>query len=149
MSSDKVIGLVGLGAMGKPIAQNMLEAGFSLVVYNRTATKVAEWLETLAPELSSRVETASSPKEAASKSSILVSIVSNDAALEDATLSANGILEGLPKDGVHVCMSTVSPETSAKLSALHAEKGAHYIACEYICVGRGLVTLVRISVSIF
>jgi 3-hydroxyisobutyrate dehydrogenase-like beta-hydroxyacid dehydrogenase len=131
MTSQKVIGFVGLGAMGNPIAHNILEAGFSLVVYNRTATKVAEWLETLPSELSSRVETAFTPKEAATKSSMLVSMVTNDSALEDATLNENGILEGLSKDGIHVCMSTVSPETSSRLSALHAAKGVHYIACEY------------------
>jgi 3-hydroxyisobutyrate dehydrogenase-like beta-hydroxyacid dehydrogenase len=129
MSSTK-IGFIGLGAMGHPIAQNILEAGFSLVVFNRTASKVMEWATSLSPELSQKVELAATPQEAAMKTGIVVSIVSNDAALQEITTGEQGILAGLPNDGIHLCMSTVAPSTTAELSALHEAKGVHYIACK-------------------
>lgn len=55
-------------------------------------------------------------------------MVSNDQALRDVTLGADGVLAGLSRWGVHVVMSTVSPQTARELAALHREKGVHYVA---------------------
>lgn len=113
------IGFIGLGAMGQPMALNLLKAGYALKVYNRTASKT----ELLAAQ---GAAAASRPSDAVTTGGIVVSIVSNDAALEDIVMSA-GFLEQLGHDGIHLSMSTVSPVIARKLADVHAQHGSHYV----------------------
>jgi 3-hydroxyisobutyrate dehydrogenase-like beta-hydroxyacid dehydrogenase len=113
------VGFIGLGNMGLAIATNLRKAGFGLRVYNRTAAKARPLLE-LGATL------ARSPAEAAEPGGIVITIVSDDRALEEVTVDG-GLLDRLG-NGIHLSMSTVSPRTARRLADLHRERGGHYIA---------------------
>jgi 3-hydroxyisobutyrate dehydrogenase-like beta-hydroxyacid dehydrogenase len=117
---QETIGLIGLGAMGLAVATNLLKAGFGLRVYNRTAEKARPLLE-----LGARL--ARSPAEAAELGGIVVTLVSDDRAVEDVTLGGSGFL-GRLGDGVHLSVSTIAPRTARRLAALHRERGSRYVA---------------------
>ncbi len=115
------VGFVGLGNMGLPMAHNLLKAGYALHVFNRTAAR--------AEELLARGATwAPSPQALAERTGIVLSMVADDEALQAVSLGEQGILSGLPTDGVHVDMSTVFPDTSKHLARVYRERGVHFVA---------------------
>jgi 3-hydroxyisobutyrate dehydrogenase-like beta-hydroxyacid dehydrogenase len=114
-----VIGFMGLGRLGLPVATNLLQAGYTLRVYNRTASK-AEGLVEQGAQL------AQQPADVVTPGGVVVSLVWDDAALES-IVKSDGFLERLGPDGVHLSMSTVSPATARRLAALHAEHGSAYV----------------------
>ncbi len=116
---SEMIGFIGLGSLGLPMATNLLTAGYPLLVYNRTASK-AEPLVAQGAHLASR------PVDAVTSGGIVASIVWDGAALESVVMS-DGFLEQLGPGGVHIAMSTVLPETSKKLAAIHAQHGIAYV----------------------
>src|SRR5947209_8830560 len=117
---SEMIGFIGLGHLGLPMATNLLNAGYALRVYNRTASK-AEALVVQGAHLASR------PVDTVTSGGIVASIVWDGAALESVVMS-DGFLERLGPGGVHVAMSTVLPQTSRKLAAIHAQYGCVYVA---------------------
>jgi len=114
-------GFIGLGNMGLPMAHNLLKAGHSLSVFNRTKAR-ADGL------LTQGAVWAPSPRAVAERSEIVISVLADDAALQAVALGEQGILAGLAKGGVHVDMSTVSPDTAKQLTRLYHERGAHFLA---------------------
>src|SRR5580704_13559825 len=116
----ETVGFIGLGSMGLAMATNLLKAGHRLRVYNRTAAKAQ-------PLLEQGAVLARSPAEASEPGGIVVTMVSDDAALEAVTLGVDGLLSRLG-NGVHLSMSTVALRTSRHLASLHQERGTHYIA---------------------
>jgi 3-hydroxyisobutyrate dehydrogenase-like beta-hydroxyacid dehydrogenase len=120
MNKEKgTIGFIGLGNMGSAMATNLLKAGFSLRVYNRTVEKAR-------PLLEQGATLARSPAEAVEPGGTVVTMLTDDRAVEDATLGANGVLERLG-DGIHLSMSTIAPHTARRLTGLHRERGASYV----------------------
>ncbi|GAA4033348.1 NAD(P)-dependent oxidoreductase [Actimicrobium antarcticum] len=117
------IGFLGLGSMGAPMARNLLDSGLAVTVYNRTRS-VAEAFGSAGASAS----IAETPAGAVVEGGIAITMLANDAALEDVTLGPDGILQQLGKGGLHISMSTVSPETSKKLAALHAERGSLFLS---------------------
>jgi 3-hydroxyisobutyrate dehydrogenase-like beta-hydroxyacid dehydrogenase/ribosomal protein S18 acetylase RimI-like enzyme len=120
MSERTVIGFIGLGHLGLPIAPNLLEAGHSLRVYNRTQKKTE-------PFLARDAHVASQPRDAVSKGGIVVSVLWDDTALES-VVTSDGFLECLGPGGVHISVSTVLPETSRRLETMHERMGSRYVA---------------------
>src|SRR6266404_8801603 len=116
----ETIGFIGLGGMGLAIATNLSQAGFGLRVYNRTASKAR-------PLLEQGARLVRSPAEAAEPGGVVVTMVSDDRAVEEVTLGANGLLARLG-DGVHLSMSTIAPSTARRLAGLHGERGGRYVA---------------------
>jgi 3-hydroxyisobutyrate dehydrogenase-like beta-hydroxyacid dehydrogenase len=116
----ETIGFIGLGGMGLAMATNLLKAGYRLRVYNRTADKARRLLEHGAV-------LARSPAEAAEPGGMMVTMVSDDGALEAVTLGSDGLLSRLG-GGVHLSMSTIAPRTARRLAGLHRERGARYVA---------------------
>jgi 3-hydroxyisobutyrate dehydrogenase-like beta-hydroxyacid dehydrogenase len=116
------IGFIGLGNMGTPMAQNLIKAGYHLQVYNRTISKAGE-LDQAA------ITKCKTPAEAAANVQFVVTMLSEDEILKEATSGTNGLLQTLQKGGVHISMSTISPETSEELAKLHEQAGSTYIAC--------------------
>ncbi|MGQ9913578.1 MAG: NAD(P)-dependent oxidoreductase [Thermogutta sp.] len=115
------LGFIGIGQMGGAMVANWLAEGYSVRVYNRTAEK-AEPLEKLGAV---RAET---PADAVPPSGIVMTCVSDDAALQ--SIFADGsIFRRLGADGIHVSMSTISPKTAAELAARHRKEGGTYLAC--------------------
>jgi 3-hydroxyisobutyrate dehydrogenase-like beta-hydroxyacid dehydrogenase len=115
------IAFIGLGNMGAPMAHNLLAAGFKVTVFNRTRERA----ETLA---SSGAAVAESPRAAVVPGGIVVTMLANDLALQSVVLGEDGFADTLGKDGLHISMSTVSPETSRKLAEEHARRGSHFLA---------------------
>ena len=116
----ETVGFIGLGGMGLAMATNLLKAGFGLRVYNRTAEKAR-------PLLEHGAVIAGSPAEVSEPGGIVVTMVTDDRAVEAVTLGADGLLDRLG-DGVHLSMSTIAPRTARRLAAIHRERGAGYVA---------------------
>jgi len=115
------IAFIGLGNMGQPMVKNLLKAGFSVKVYNRTAEKAKDLVAAGAIQVTS-------PADAVITGGIVVTMVANDQALETVVNGPEGFGEKLGSEGIHLSMSTVSPETSRKLAAYHLERGSYYVA---------------------
>ena len=115
------VGFIGLGSMGLPIARHVLQAGHTVVVYNRTRSR-ADALNPLRPTV------ADSPAGAARGVDVLVTMVADDAALEEVMLGASGALSALAPGAIHVSMSTISPKLSRALAERHRAAGQEYIA---------------------
>src|SRR6202790_4281127 len=109
----ETVGFIGLGGMGLARATTLLKAGFGLRVYNRTAAKAR-------PLLEQGATLARSPAEAAEPGGGVVTMVSNDRAVEEVTLGANGLL-GRLGEGVHLSMSTIAPRTGRPPADLHRD----------------------------
>ena len=115
------LGFIGLGNLGTAIAENILQKRQQLFVYNRTPSKAN-------PLIDKGAVFCNNIKELASKSDIVFSMVSDDAALNHITKGNDGIAQNLKAGGIHVCMSTILPATAAQLSAIHNQHNSHYIA---------------------
>ena len=111
------IGFIGLGIMGTPMALNLVKAGLKLTVYNRTRDK-AEPLE----RAGARV--AASAAEAARDADVIITIVSDTAAMEEIVLGNGGLLNTIQPNAVLIDSSTISPAVSCKLASQLATKGA-------------------------
>src|SRR5437763_6563912 len=116
----ETVGFIGLGGMGLPMAANLSKAGFGLRVYNRTAAKAR-------PLLEQGAILARSPAQAVAPGGIVITMVSDDRAVEEVTLGPGGLQDRLG-DGVHVSMSTIAPRTARRLADLHRERGGRYVA---------------------
>jgi 3-hydroxyisobutyrate dehydrogenase-like beta-hydroxyacid dehydrogenase len=117
---SETIGFIGLGQLGLPVATNLLNAGYSLLVYNRTASKAE-------PLVAQGAHLMAHPVDVVTTGGIVVTLVWDDAALESVVMS-DGFLEQLGPGGIHLSMSTILPETAKKLAAMHAQHGSVYIA---------------------
>lgn len=115
------IGFIGLGNMGRPIASNLLKAGYDLHVYNRDASKAA-------PLIAEGAHQGLRPDEVVQPGGIAITMLADDAALEQVTLGEDGILKRLGPGGVHISMSTVSPAIARRMADLHAQHGCAYVA---------------------
>ncbi len=119
VSASPLVGWIGVGKMGLPMCGNLLKAGFTVAAFNRTRDK-------LAPLLAQGARAASSCQEAAA-APIVLSMVSDDAALRSVALGDAGVLANAAKGSVYVDMSTVSPEASAEVAAKARELGIDYL----------------------
>lgn len=115
------IGFIGLGNLGTPIAENILNKYQRLFVYNRTASKAE-------PLLAKGAIMCNSIKELAQKCDVVFSVVSDDAALNNITTGNDGIAQNLKKHGVHISVSTILPATANELALVHKQFNNHYIA---------------------
>ena len=115
----ETIGFIGLGNLGAPIAANLLAEGYRLRVFNRTAGK-ADALVAAGAERVAR------PADAVTPGGIVVTLLWDDASVEQ-VVAADGFLERLGPEGVHVSMSTISPEGSQRIAAQHAAAGAQFM----------------------
>ena len=118
---NNIVGFIGLGSMGLPIAMNLVESDYKLHVYNRTPQKAQ-------PLVDKGAELGNSPADVVKPGGIVISMLANDQALEDVVLGEHGILEKLGSGGVHISMSTVSPTTAQNLAQQHEQQGSHYLA---------------------
>src|SRR6185369_9414500 len=115
------IGFIGLGNLGAPIAENILQKNHRLSVYNRTASKAE-------PLVAKGATMCSSIKELAQKCDVVFSAVSDDAALSKITKTNDGIAQNLSKQGIHISMSTILPATATELTQVHKQFNNYYIA---------------------
>jgi 3-hydroxyisobutyrate dehydrogenase len=103
------VALLGLGTMGAGMAANLLKAGFSLSVYNRTAAKARALTDAGA-------RLAATPAEAAKDASVIISMLSDDAASREVWLGIDGALETVKRGAILIESSTVSPAWITELA---------------------------------
>jgi 3-hydroxyisobutyrate dehydrogenase len=129
----KKIGWIGLGNMGVPMVKNLLKAGFEVTVFNRTAAKAA-------PLQEAGAKVAASPAALWDVADTIITMVADDAALQQIHQGKDGLLAGAGKaaggsvegggatrGATVIDMSTVSPATSRELAAKLAAKGVDYL----------------------
>jgi len=114
------IGFVGLGIMGKPMAKNLIKAGHQLVVYDINAGPVKE-------VVAAGALAASSAKEVAQKTDVVITMLPNSPHVKAAVLGPNGVLEGAKRGMIIVDMSSIAPLAAQEVAAKAAEKGVEML----------------------
>ena len=110
------IGFIGLGIMGRPMARNVMKAGFPLTVWNRSRPGIDELVSEGAAE-------GGSAADVASRSDVVITMVGDSPDVEQVALGPNGIIEGAHARLVHIDMSTISPDVTRRIAARLAEAG--------------------------
>ena len=113
----KEIGFIGLGAMGKPMALNLIKKGFSLRVYDI----IPEKMDPLAAQ---GANVCRSPKEVATICPIIITILPAPPEVRSAVLGKDGVIEGIKPGAILIEMSTIDPLTSREVGSALAAKGA-------------------------
>ena len=111
------VGFVGLGIMGKPMATNLMDAGYNLTVHNRSPEKANELGEAGAT-------VAKSPREVAQNTDIIITMLPDSPQVSEVVAGEGGLLEGITEGSLIVDMSTISPVVTKELSEAVKEKGA-------------------------
>jgi 3-hydroxyisobutyrate dehydrogenase-like beta-hydroxyacid dehydrogenase len=115
------IAFIGLGRMGMGMARNLLRAGHSLAVYNRSREKA----ESLA---ANGALVASSPADACRDAGAVMTMVADDHAVEEIVFGSNGIASAMEHDCIHVSHSTISTALARRLTAEHAQRKQGYLS---------------------
>ena len=111
------VGFVGLGIMGMPMARNLLEAGYELLVFNRSITKAEELAA------GGRAEVAESPEELARGSDVVITMLPGPSEIEAVVAGEKGLLGGARRGTLLVDMSTSSPGLARELARAAGERG--------------------------
>jgi 3-hydroxyisobutyrate dehydrogenase-like beta-hydroxyacid dehydrogenase len=114
-------GFIGLGSMGHAMAANLLKAGHTLRVWNRSKDKAADLV-------AQGARLVDQPCDVVEANGIVITMVADDAALTEIVSGPGGIWEKLGAGGIHLSMSTIAPHTAATLAELHRAKGTAYVA---------------------
>jgi 2-hydroxy-3-oxopropionate reductase len=112
------VGFIGLGIMGRPMAKNLMEAGYELVLHNRSPEKAEE----LAKE--GNATASGSPRDVAEACDIVITMLPDSPDVEAVVAGEGGVLEGIRDGALLVDMSTISPVVTEELSEKVREKGA-------------------------
>jgi 2-hydroxy-3-oxopropionate reductase len=114
------IGFIGLGVMGKPMAKNLLKAGYHLVVYNRSPQPVRELVKAGA-------EAGSSPRDVADRSDVVITMLPDSPDVEQVILGSNGVIEGAKPGSIIIDMSSIAPLVSRRIASEVAKKGVEML----------------------
>ena len=114
------IGFIGTGIMGKPMARNLLKAGYQLVVYNRSASSMNE----LAAE---GARTASNPREVAEQSNIIITMLPDSPQVLEVMSGEHGVLAGARANTLVIDMSTISPVVTQQLAQAAQARGVRML----------------------
>ena len=113
----ETVGFIGLGIMGRPMAKNLMEAGYDLVVHNRSPEK--------AEELANEGATAAgSPREVAEGCGVVITMLPDSPQVEEVLSGEDGVFEGIREGALIVDMSTISPVVTEGLAEKARERGA-------------------------
>src|SRR2546421_2663600 len=132
------LGFIGLGAMGGRVTKRLLDAGHTVIGYNRTKSK-AQWL------FDAGMQWADSPRAVAESADVVFTMVTNTNALHEVLGGPDGVLAGLGTGKIYIDMSTVSPNASRRLAAQVAEKGAQMLD---VPVSGSVITLEQGNLSL-
>ncbi len=114
------IGFVGLGIMGKPMAKNLLKAGYELVVFDVVEAPLKE-------VVAAGAKAATSPSDVASQCEIIITMLPNSPHVKTAVLGKNGVIEGVKAGSIVVDMSSIAPLASREIAAALAAKGVEML----------------------
>jgi 2-hydroxy-3-oxopropionate reductase len=113
-------GFIGLGIMGKPMAKNLMKAGYRLVVFDTNAAPMSELA-------AAGAETATSPKEVAEKCDVVVTMLPNSPHVRAVVSGPRGVIEGAGPGKTVIDMSSIAPLASREIASLLAEKGVEML----------------------
>ncbi len=116
----QVVGFIGLGIMGRPMAKNLLKAGYPLVVHSRSQRPVQELAE-------SGAKAAASPRDVAAQVDVLITMLPSSPDVELVALGKDGIVEGARRGLLVLDMSTISPLVSQKVGTALAARGVRML----------------------
>ena len=114
--SEKKLGFIGLGEMGRPMVKNLLNAGYSVIVWNRSRPGIDECVGYGAVA-------GDSPKDVAKKSDLVITLVVSSEDVKSVVLGPNGIIEGAHPGLIVVDMSTISPKVSREIAGKLGKRG--------------------------
>jgi 2-hydroxy-3-oxopropionate reductase len=109
------IGFIGLGIMGRPMAENLLRAGHRLIVLDRNPAPVAELVSLGAQD-------ATTPA-AAGRAEVVITMLPDTPDVEEVALGPQGVLEGIARGGLYIDMSTVSPMLAERIAHAGTARG--------------------------
>lgn len=116
ITKQSVIGFIGTGVMGQSMAGHLLEAGFEVVIYNRTKDKALKLINRGA-------KWADTPRQVAEISDVVITIVGYPKDVEEIYLGENGILHHLKRDSLAIDMTTSSPKLAERIFDVGKDKG--------------------------
>ena len=116
MTGLETVGFIGLGVMGRPMALNLLKAGFALVVHSRSRGPVDALV-------AAGARSAASPRDVAREAGIVITMLPDTPDVQAIVSGPDGVLEGLRPGAVLIDMSSISPDTTRRLAARVAERG--------------------------
>ena len=108
------IGFIGLGIMGRPMAKNLLKAGYDLVVYDKYVTA--------SDVIALGAKQGESNRDVASRSELVITMLPNSPHVKEAVLGERGVLEGAKEGTIVVDMSSIAPQVSKEVAAACAKK---------------------------
>jgi 2-hydroxy-3-oxopropionate reductase len=112
----KNIGFIGLGIMGKPMAKNLLKAGYNLVVYDINADPVKELVHAGA-------KAGHSPEDVAARSEVIITMLPNSPEVKEVVLGDKGVIFGAKSGVILIDMSSIAPLVSQEISEKLQQKG--------------------------
>jgi len=112
-----IVGFIGLGTMGAPMARNILKKGHRLIALDMQPAAVASLV-------AAGATAAATPKDVAAASEIVITMLPDAPDVERAALGPTGIVAGIRPGSVYIDMSTIDPATTRRVGAAIAEKGA-------------------------
>ena len=113
------VGFVGLGIMGRPMARNLVKAGYRLVVHNRSRGAVEE----LVAESEGAVVAAHSPREVAEQAGTVITMLPDSPDVRAVVFGEDGLLGSMPAGGLLIDMSTIAPATAIEVGAALGGRG--------------------------
>ena len=119
-ASDRRLGYIGMGIMGKPMARNLMKGGFSVSVYNRTASKA----RALAKE---GAKVYATPRDLAKNVDVVFTNVTDTPDVEQVLFGPKGVVEGARRGMVVIDNSTISPDATREFAARLGKKGIEYL----------------------
>ncbi len=135
---SEVVGFIGLGVMGKPMAKNLVKNGQSLLVHSRSPKPVSELV-------SAGAKAAQSPADVARQASVVITMLPDTPDVELVLTGTNGVLSALGPNTVVIDMSSISPITTRALASMVASKGATMLDAP---VSGGEIGAINASLSI-
>ncbi len=118
------VAFLGLGNMGSAIANNILNAGFELTVWNRTQAK----MQPLIANGARGAPGANIPRQAVVDADVVLTCLMDDKSILDVLEGKDGMLAGMKPGSVHVCVTTISPKCADELAEIHSAHGSRFVA---------------------
>ena len=116
---SELVGFIGLGHMGHPMARNLIKAGYTVRLYNRTRARADDLI-------GEGAQWANTPADVAEPGHVVITMLASDSVLE--SVAGDRLLERLGPGGIHLSMSTVSPATARRLAQRHQQHRVSYLA---------------------
>ncbi len=120
MAIKPTIGFIGLGIMGKPMCRNLLQAGYPVVVYTRTKSKIEEMVKEGA-------QGAETPREVGEKSEVVITMLPDSPQVEEVILGEKGVIKGIERGKIVIDMSSIDPLSTRRIGEVLVSQGVEML----------------------